>query len=291
MNLNYLESILIKNRGSFSEIDKRIADHFKKLDKEVINKTLANLSEETGISEGSFYKFVKKLGFSGFQDFKISVASNVHHVEDNNETLTAFTDISKSDSPYEIAQKVINSNKDSIDKLILSLEEEDLNNALDLLYEAETIHFFGQGASSIVAFDSYHKFHRSQFQCNYIFDPNIQLTYSTKLGPNDCVFLFSHSGRTIDTLEIGRLLNKNNVKIISMTGNPASELVSLSDVSFTVYSEESAFRSEALTARILYLTIIDILYVSVMYRDEKKNQQSLDNIRQAISITRLKENE
>lgn len=114
----------------------------------------------------------------------------------------------------------------------------------------------------------------------------MQLSYSTKLNEEDCVFLFSHSGQTLETRQIGRILKANNVKIITLTGNPNSELVELADVSFVIPSEEAIFRSESLTAKVLYLTLVDILFVNLMYKDEKKNKESLNKIREAISYTR-----
>lgn len=280
-----LENLLLKHKMTFSETEKKIADYLEELGVEVINKTLANLSNETGVSEGSFYKFVKKLGFDGFQHFKISIASSTTPIEETKH-MTAFSDITKEDTPYVIAQKVLSSTEKALSNLLLFIEEEDINSAITLIDQSETLHFFGQGASSILAYDTYHKFHRSHYRCNYINDYHMQLSYSTKLGPKDCVFLFSHSGKTLETIEVARILQENNVKIITLTGNPNSELVKLADISLIIYSEESMFRSEALTAKVLYLTLIDILYVNIMYKDEEKNTKSLNKIRKAISITR-----
>jgi len=285
MKSKYLDTLLLKHKASFSDTEKIIANHFKKLGTDVINKTLSNLAEETEVSEGSFYKFVKKLGFDGFQHFKISIASTIQPTTSESPDMTTFSDISKEDSAYVIAQKVLSSTEEALSNLLLSIEE-DLNKALDIIDSSETLHFFGQGASTILAFDSYHKFHRSHYRCNYIIDYHMKLTYSTKLGPTDCVFLFSHSGKTTETIEVARVLRKNDVKVITLTGNPKSELVKLSNVSLVVFSEESIFRSESLTAKVLYLTLIDILFVNVMYNDEERNTQSLNKIRQAISITR-----
>lgn len=280
-----LETLLLKHKMSFSDTEKKIANYLEELGTEVVNKTLANLANETGISEGSFYKFVKKLGFDGFQHFKISIASSTTPVEEP-KYMTPFSDITKEDSPYVIGQKVLSSTEKALSNLLLFIEEEDIVSALNLINKSDTLHFFGQGASSILAYDTYHKFHRSHYRCNYIGDYHMQLSYSTKLGPNDCVFLFSHSGKTIETIEVAKILRENNAKIITLTGNPHSELVNLSNSSLIIYSEESIFRSEALTAKMLYLTLIDILYVNIMYKEEEKNTKSLDKIRKAISITR-----
>lgn len=283
---NYLEKLLYHRLKSFNDTEKLIAEHFLVLGNEIVNKTLSELSNEINVSESTIFKFVKKIGFDGFQDFKISVASNLHKNVDRHDELVAFADIDKEDTPYLIAQKIVHTNRQLLDNLVHSLNEEKLNQAVDLITSSKCLHFFGQGASSVIALDSYHKFLRTKYQCNYIADTHMKLSVATKLSSDDCVFLYSHSGVTIETIEIAKILRKNHVKIISLTGNDHSELVKLSDVSFVVYSEEYAFRSEALTARILYLTLIDILYVTVMYRDEEKNKESLDKIRNALAITK-----
>lgn len=286
MPYNYLETLIRPYQKSLNKTESNIAEHMIELGSEVVNKTLANLADETGLSEATIFKFVKKIGFSGFQNFKISVASNFRTFEERSNQMIVFSDISETDSPFVIAQKVVHTNVGLLENLIATLDEELLNKALDLLTSSETINFFGQGASSIVAYDSYHKFLRTKFHCQYAQDYHIQLTYATKLGPNDCAILFSHSGNTKETIEVAKILYENNVKIIVLTGDPTSELVKLSTAAFVVLSKESTFRSETLTSRLVYLTIIDIIYTSIMYADEQQNRKALLGIRKALSITR-----
>lgn len=286
MQMEDLDILLLRHKASFSEIESRIANHFKKIGNEVINKTLADLAAETGVSEASIYKFVKKLGFDGFQHFKISVASTVSSNTDATVEVRAFSDISNEDSLYTVAEKILSATKAALSNLLLFITEADIRDAMNLIDDSETLHFFGQGASNILALDSYHKFHRSHYRCNYISDAHMQLSYVTKLDENDCVFLFSHSGKTIETIQVARTLRKNNVKILTLTGNPNSELVELADVALIIPSEEAIFRSESLTAKVLYLTLIDILFVNVMYKDEQKNIESLNKISEVISLTR-----
>ena len=54
-------------------------------------------------------------------------------------------------------------------------------------------------------------------------------------------------------------------------------------------SKESAFRSETLTSRLVYLTIIDIIYTAGMNEDEQQNRKALLAIRSALSVTRYHE--
>lgn len=286
MTYNYLASFIQQEKEKLSATEGKIADHFLELDNEVVNKTLTSLAEEIGVSEASIYKFVKKLGFDGFQDFKIQVASNLRADHSKQKAVTVLSELKTSDKPSEIAQKIINYNIEMLNDFRSYVNENELEKALDLMYSCSTFHFFGSGGASVLAFDAYHKFLRSKFQCSYVFDYHFQLSQATKLGKNDLAMVFSHSGNTHETMEITRILKENGVKIITFTGNPASELVKLSDLTFFIYTEEAAFHSEALTSTVIYSTIMDILFINLMFRDQEENRTAMDGVRKVLGKTR-----
>lgn len=286
---NYIKKILKPHMNSFSATELNIAEYFVVLGMDLVNKTLANLSEETSYSEATIFKFVKKLGFKGFQDFKISVASNYHINEERSHQLAVFTDISSSDKPIDISNKVIHSSQIMLEGLLASLTNEVLQKALDLITQSKGLHFFGIGASSVIALDTYQKFLRTSIPVHYVADYHMQLMHVSKLTEDDCVFLFSHSGKTVETIRLAEVAKQCHAKIIYLTGNPAGRINVLSDVSIVVETEESVFQSEALAARILYLTIVDIIYLSYLYKDENKNIHSIDTIRQILSTTKEKD--
>ena len=53
-----------------------------------------------------------------------------------------------------------------------------------------------------------------------------------------------------------------------------------------VITDETFFKTESNTARISYLTIMDILYVNLMYTDLSSNFSSLKQLRTALNKTR-----
>ncbi|UUX33407.1 MurR/RpiR family transcriptional regulator [Fundicoccus culcitae] len=279
---NYYLTHLLKSKSPlFSETETKLSKHFLELDKELINMTIANVSEVTGVSQTTVFNFVKKLGFSGFQEFKIALATNSTN-EVRSSTYTAYSDITDSDSYYTIAQKIVSFNIDSLQGILHSLDELQLENIIKLISGSKTLHFFGQGGSSIVAYDAYHKFLRTKFLCNYIGDSHMQLSYSTKLSKDDCVFVFSHSGQSVHTISLAKVAKESGAKIIGLTGNPTSSMLDYCDEQLIVYSEESKYRTESLTSRILYLTLIDIIYSIIMFMDEGESQLTMDKIRLAL---------
>ena len=283
----YLKNLFKSYISEYSKTEKVIAQYFLSLGPKLPLKTLEELSEEISVSKTSIFKFVKKHGFDGFQDFKITLAQNNYSQSDRSNDLVVFSDISTSDSTFTIAQKVIQSSQASLNNLLQSLTEEQLNQVIDMIQHSQFLHFFGLGSSTTIAYDSYHKFIRSKYRCNYIQDHHMQISYATKLNEQDCVFLFSHSGKSIETINLAKVLKENNVNIILLTGNALSKLLEYADSSFIVDSEEASLGSESLSSRNLYLTIMDIIYTAIMYQDEDYNKESIANIRKALLHSKL----
>lgn len=282
---SYLSRLIRLHYREFSDKEHHVVDYFRTIENDLTLKTIANLADETSVSQATIFKIVKKLGFTGFQDFKISLAKQ-SNASDVDPSLIAYTDIQTTDSAFEIANKVVNASIQSLNTLRQSLTEEKLNHILEIIFSCDSIHFFGVGGSSVVAFDSYQKFIRTPFNCDYIFDSHMQLMYSTKLTKKDVVFIFSHSGQSLEIIKLARAIAESPAKLIVMSGNPLSELVKLADESIITYTEEAKFRSESLSSRILYLTLMDTIYVNIMYHDHKSSYRSMDNIRQALSVSK-----
>lgn len=288
MKNHYLEQRIRLKKGTLSETEQKISDYFVHSDDLISRKTLEDLANEIAVSQSSIYQFVKKIGYSGFQDFKIDIARNFNHQPEfhNLNSMTSNDVIDENDSCVDIAKKVLQSNLSSLNNAIHFLTEELLTEVLTLIYSAKTLHFFGLGGSSIVAFDSFHKFIRTKYRCNYIFDYHMQLSFATKLTSEDCVFIFSHSGQTKESVNLARQIKKTPAKIIALTGNSGSELVSLANEAIIVLTEETLFRTESLASRISYLTVMDIIYTNVMHHNYDQNVESIKKIRDNISTTK-----
>ncbi len=83
-------------------------------------------------------------------------------------------------------------------------------------------------------------------------------------------------------MRVAQVLKQAGCKLITLTGSPGSELAQLADISYILFTEEVAIGAEALTSRILYTTLTDILYLNLMYHDETANRQATDKIRAAL---------
>lgn len=282
----YLLSKIKHNKNKFSTSEDALAEYFLQLkNDELVNKTLADMASETDISQTTIYNFVKKLGFNGFQDFKIKLASNsITHTQP--ERFMNYTEITPTDSYLDVAKKTIHFNQQSLENLINFLDEKTLHRIVRIFEKSRNIYFLGQGGSSVIALDSYHKFLRSKLNCHYVSDYHIQLSISSKLTKDDCIFLFSHSGDSLETINLAKIAQKNQCPVICITGNPTGKILQYADESVIAFSQEAKYRTESLTSRLLYQTVMDILYTIIMFKDEEENEKVLKKQRAALSLSK-----
>lgn len=281
----YLERIILSKKSTFTKTENFYAEYFLKLDDEILNKTISNVAEETESSTASIFKFIKKLGFKGYKDFQLNLATNINKNSDDS-LLTAITSVNENDSPDEIANKIMAFNIQSMYTLKEDIKNIPFESCLNLIKKSKKIHFFGMGGSATIAYDSYHKFLRTKYMVNYVQDYHMQLSACTKMDQNDCIFVFSHSGRTLEAIEVSKVAKKNKAKIIALTGNPKSEMVKISDEAMILPSIESEHGTESLNARILYLTVMDILLISLMYDNVEENKKYMKKRLDALKVTK-----
>lgn len=272
-------------RGAYSTLSKkeqRIADYILKQPEKIIHHTINQVADDLNVAESTVFRFCQRVGFKGYQALKIALASDVvAPLQDIHE------DITETDTALEIAEKIFSTNGKTIESTRQILEGASLEKAVELFLGARRIEFFGSGGSAVIALDAYHKFVRSGLQVSAILESHMQLMSASQLTTADVAVVISHSGASKETLDIAKLLKEKGVPMIAITNYAKSPLSKLADVSLYTVSQETAFRSEALASRIAELSLIDALFTAVMIQRGEKGRESLQKMREAISLRRI----
>lgn len=265
-----------------SEKEKKIADYIIENPKNIIHATISEVAENLAMADATVFRFCKRIGFNGFQDFKIALATD---------TVTPIRqiheEISELDDELAITQKIFKSNIQTLENTLHIIEASAMKEAVKLLSNARQIHFFGTGGSSVIAMDGYHKFLRTGIPSFAFIDSHFRLMAASQLTEEDVAVIFSHSGANKDTINILKTVQENGAKSISITAFPKSAIAQKSDIALFTTSEETEYRSEALSSRIAQLSIVDALYVNIMVLHKDKGKHALEKMRKAISQTRI----
>lgn len=268
--------------STFSDKEHLLAVFILNNPDKIIHGTINEIAEELNLADSTVFRFCKKLGYKGFQDLKISLAT-----ESANEMRDIHEKVSKSDDEKTILEKVFHSNIKTLQDTLEVIDDNDFARAVETILNANKIELFGFGGSNVIAMDGYHKFIRTGLTVSAQTDSHMQLISASQLKKGDVAILISHTGHSRDILDILETVSEAGVPTICITGFTQSPLSQGSDISLYTLSEETDFRSEALASRIAQLSILDALYVNVMMSFKDKGKESLQHLRKAIQKKRL----
>ena len=138
---------------------------------------LKQIAEESGVSEAMVVKIAKKLGFSGYREFRAGLIEYSRLP-----TAEMHQELSSDDSLREIVQKVFRTSIQALEETLAILDPEAFGRAADLLYGARKRDFYGVGGSAQIARDVSHKFLRIGIRASVYDDSHMMLMSASLLG-------------------------------------------------------------------------------------------------------------
>jgi len=232
--------------------------------------SLKTVASDTGVSEPMIVKIAKKLGFSGFRDFRSALIGYNH-----SDTAGLYSEISPDDSPRAIVEKVFRTSIQALEETLAILDVAAFERAATMLHGAANLDFYGIGGSAQIARDAAHKFLRIGIRVNVYDDVHMMLMSAAVLGPDDVVLAFSHAGKTRAVLEPLALARENGARTIAITNYADSPIASIVDVVLCSTAQGSPLLGENAAARIAQLNILDALFVVIAQRNAEKAETNL----------------
>ena len=264
---------------SLSKMERKTAECMAENQDKLIYASITELAELAGTSEATVTRVCTKLGYSGFQALKVSVARElVSQQEKIHEDL-------KADSPPEmIIDKIFSSAIHTLTMTRKALDGKAVAGSIDALCRARRIVIVGNGNSGAIALDAQHKFLRIGLNVSAYTDDHMQMIAVVSMTKDDVLIAISHSGSSRDVAEAMQVAKENGATVISITNNGISPVSKLADIRLYTYSQETKYRTYAISSRMAELTIIDTLYTGVSLRLGDKAIQNFEALEKALVV-------
>ncbi|AKI97759.1 MurR/RpiR family transcriptional regulator [Kosmotoga pacifica] len=261
-----------------SKSGKKLANFVLENPEKVIRMSITQLARAVDLkSESTVVRFYRSLGFSGYHDFKVSLAGDLA----GKSIVHSYRDIYIDDSTESVKKKFLSSTIRAFHDNEKKLSDDLLEDAVKIISEAERVICIGYGASAAIA--KYAAFRFSVMSKDVFFseDSHLNAVVLSKLKPVDCVLAISYSGESKDV--IIPLEHRKGAKVIAITGNKESSLGRISDVVFDVGVKEISMRTDALISRYIQMAIVDILFTVLAVRGGEKVLKELSDTRRCFS--------
>ena len=269
--------------NTLSKNQKLVANYILENRSKCMRMTLSELGKECGLSETTIIRFINRLEYTSYQDFRLDMAQDISRldIKEKDKDEKEYQDIKYGDSIEEVKNKVISIASSAIKDINKLVTTETLTKAANMIGNARKVMFFGAGGSGVIATDVYHKF----LKCgkNVINENNshIALVHASQLTTDDLLILISHEGESKEVLQCGRLAQNQGAKVLALTGYMNSDLAKMADLCLFSSTNDGAYYTDAMVSRIVQLVIMDMLYIVISTRPDE------DYALKAIEAARL----
>ncbi len=245
-----------------------------------------NISQLALISEtsvASVVRFAKTMGYKGYPEFRMALVGEIGRMQSKGIQPSGLDGgITIADSTAEVIRKIASADALAIQTTAERLDIPTFNRVVDTWNKSKTIGIFGAASSGYVAMDLQLKLNRLGKSAISWRDAHTALTSISMLNRGDALVAISHSGTTLDVIDVMNEFKARGVKIVLITNSFRSPATSLADLVLLTSARETTFRSGATASRIAQLTVVDCLCVSLAQKNWGGTKTALDESRAAV---------
>ena len=253
--------------------EKKAADYLLLHPQQAACHSITESAKQAGCSEATLVRLARKLGYGGYAQMKQALlpAEAVTELD----LPLPYGDIGAGRDGSAVIRRVFCVAIQALEDTMQLLDDEAYNKCLAYIIHAGKILTAGAGDAYTVAYSAYLKFSRIGLTAVCPADFDVQLMEASGMGPDDVLFLISHSGETRTLCQVAETAGKKGTHIITVTNYPLSTLAKLSDCIIRTAAFAKNPCNETVAKRIPELCIIEALYISILQGQEGRYARTL----------------
>jgi DNA-binding MurR/RpiR family transcriptional regulator len=249
----------------------------------VVDLTITDLAERCGTSLSTVARFCQTLGYTGYREFRMEVASAIsREAAERDRFGLADSDINPEDSAAEVVAKIAFQEVLAIEQTAQGLDVEVFDRVVDAIAAASHVDLYGFGASGLTAQDLQQKLARIGISAFCSVDVHLALVSAALRKPGDVAIGISHSGLTTETIHALSVARDAGATTVAVTNSPESPITEVAGSVLTTQARESTYRMGAMSSRIAQLALVDFLFVRVAQR---RHEDVATPLRRTFEVT------
>lgn len=237
--------------------------------------SIHELAARLEISPSMIVKAAKKLGFTGYSQLKLAIASELNILVQREKSSVLIEDLEAYD---ELVSTTIR-------EAYCRVSEEVIEEAARVLSSSQIIDIYAFGFDAIAGHDLYLKMLQSGKRVQLIENGYEQMISAYSLESNSAVVAISSTGSSVDLMDALRFSKKAGASVVTIT--PAgSKLSNYSSFNLESYYSKLVFPEGGLVTRIVQLMIVDVLYMKFLQISGGRFEERYSRFREVLDFKR-----
>lgn len=257
---------------SMTPLESEIASYILNNKDAITKLKIQELADILFISKSAIHRFVKKIGFNGFNDLKVSIAKENADLLENNSYINVNYPFQAKDNPRQIAFKLLELYEKAIKDTFEYVDLDQIKAVSKLIDSADVIDVYTHAHNSNIAENFQDKMltiGRSVNCPSSFYNQRLTVLASDQ---KHVAIILSYSGKATFILPIVKKLYEKGVKVIQI-GKAGSNYYS-QYVTYHLsisHSENNRDRMSQFSSHIAMQYIMDVLYGCIYNEKRKKN--------------------
>jgi len=266
---------------SLNEQEQKVGQYVLDHAHEVIHLSVSDVAQRALASDTTVFRFCRKVGADGYQDFKIRLAQELAATRP-----TTYASVGPTDSPAEAARKAIAADIKALEDTLRVLDLAALERAADALLAARRVDLYGSGGGAIAALELQYKLMRVGVRAVPHTDAEVQIISATLLTSADLAVGISHSGESPDVLHALTVAKEAGARTIAIVNHPASPIAEVAEIHLCTAAQEAVAHGYPLGARVAQMGLVDVLHACLTLKRQAEVERSQARIAETLSKRR-----
>lgn len=265
---------LQRNYPTLRKSERKVADYLRANSGVRLDFSITDFARKLAVSEATISRFCRAIGYSGFQDLKLSVAQVSRP---SNEFKNIPTDIDEKDSFPAICQKMAGALSQGIMNTEFGLDPDCVEDAVLRISKAKRIVIVGVGGAAAVAVEANHLFMKAGLNSAVYNDGYMQMAAASLATPDHVIIGISHTGATLSIASALQVASEKGATTIAITSELGSPVYNNAKIRLLTAPNDAdtPLYGDFLEARVSQLYIVDLLYLGLLFTLGDKVKESL----------------
>ena len=259
---------IISMQSSLTVSENEIAQYVINNPDQVVASTITATAQNTHTSEASINRFCKKIGFKGFNSFKVALAQDSFY-NSMREAEPASQDSFIAAISQDYRHMLINTTA--------MLDENQVFRAAAEMYKASHIYIFSMSYTRFVAQQLEFRLGMVGLYAKAITDLNDARILASGIGRDDVVLVIAPTLLVRELYQAISICHGNGAVIISITSYDSPKLGDLIDYKFIISDKITTQNSISISNNLMFLYVTDGLYCALLDKDKSLRQRRLNS--------------
>lgn len=264
----------LNHQMNMSSGEKSIADFILAIGGKLNKYSTRNIADSTYTSPATVIRLCKKMGYSGFDEFKEQYIKEINYLEQQHGDVDVNFPFSKDDTISKTANKICRLYEQTVKDTLSIMQYDMLQKAVTLIKYCDTLYVFSAGT----ALNHAEAFKEKMMKIgrNVVISSNLnyQLYEVNCINKKDCALIISYSGETEKTLLVAQTCKEKSIPIIAFTSFGENALSQLATCKLLISTRESLFHNIAdFSSHLSINLLLDVLYAAFYLQKYDENYQ------------------